>query len=146
MLVRIRAGGYDLAMDRQNQISDWILWLGDAAAYLVITIIGFSSHGILESSGLVRFLATLLPFYSSWVLFALWSGHYRGGHDPLIPWIVRSGATAVLAAPFASTLRAIWLGAPIQATFVLVMAGVSALGIMLWRVLFHLMMSPRRIR
>lgn len=146
MLVPIRAGGYDLAMDRQNQISDWILWLGDAIAYLVITIIGFSSHGILGASGLVRFLATLLPFYSCWVLFALWSGLYRGGYDRLIPWILRSGATAVLAAPFASTLRAIWLGAPIQATFVLVMAGVSALGIMLWRMLFHLVMRPRKIR
>jgi hypothetical protein len=133
-------------MDRQNRISDWILWLGDAVAYLVITIIGFSSHGILESSGLARFLATLLPFYTSWVLFALWNGRYRGGYDQLIPWILRSGATAVLAAPFAATLRAIWLGVPIQATFVLVMAGVSALGIMLWRVLFHLVMRPRKIR
>lgn len=126
-------------MDQEDQPRDWILRLGDAAVYLVITLIGFSTHGILASSGLVRFLATLIPFYASWVLFASWGSLYRGSYDRLIPWILGSGTAAVLAAPFASTLRAIWLGAPLQVTFVLVMAGFSALGIMLWRGLFHLL-------
>jgi amino acid transporter len=132
-------------MDRKNQRIDWLLRTGDAVAYLIITLFGFSSHGILASSGMVRLLATLLPFYASWVLFASWGDLNRGRYDRLIPWILRSGTTAVLAAPFASTLRAIWLGAPIQATFVLVMAGFSALGIMLWRVLFHFVIRPQKI-
>jgi hypothetical protein len=76
------------------------------------------------------------------VLFASWGGLYRGGYDRLIPWMLRSGTAAVLAAPFASTLRAIWIGVPIQVTFVLVMAGFSALGIIVWRVLFHLLIRP----
>ena len=124
-------------MDKRGNSRAWVLWIGDAVAYLIVTLAGFMSHGILDSSKLVRILATFLPFYTSWLLFALW-GRLHRVDGAATTWILRAGVTAMLAAPFASTLRALWLGAPIQATFVLVMAGVSATGVVLWRLLFLL--------
>lgn len=130
-------------MNPSNQVSDRVLWLGDAITYIAITLIGFSSHKILGSSAIVRILATLVPFYFSWLLFSLWGGVSRVQFDELVPWLLRSGGSAVLSAPFAATLRAFWLGAPVLPTFVLVMAGVSAVGIILWRTLFHAVIRSR---
>jgi hypothetical protein len=90
-------------MDRKNQRIDWLLRTGDAVAYLIITLFGFSSHGILASSGMVRLLATLLPFYASWVLFASWGDLNRGRYDRLIPWISLGHHVVACTIPFCDT-------------------------------------------
>jgi hypothetical protein len=123
-------------MNRNPLVSDIVLWLGDALAYVVITLIGFSSHGTLQSMTFTRMLATLLPFYASWILLAAWGGVHRSCVDQQWRWLLGSGISACLAAPLAATLRSLWLGGPILPTFVLVMAAMSTLGIMLWRLLF----------
>lgn len=142
-LVAKPAERYDQPMDRQNLPTIRALVLGDTIAYALITIIGFSSHGLLEASAILRILATFLPFYGSWVLFAFWGGVSRPAKDHSRRWLLRSGICAVLSAPFAATLRGFWLGSPILPTFVLVMAGVSAFGIMMWRLLFQQVIHPR---
>jgi hypothetical protein len=136
-------GRYDQHMSRPHRSSDLILWIGDAIAYIVITLIGFSSHGTLQSAVFTRMPATLLPFYASWILLALWGDVLRGCVDQRWRWLLGSGISAGLAAPLAATLRSLWLGGPILPTFVLVMAVVSTLGIMLWRLLFDLFIRPR---
>jgi uncharacterized membrane protein YadS len=130
-------------MNRPPLAPDIVLWLGDASAYIVITLIGFSSHGTLQSAGFTRILATLLPFYASWILLAVWGGVHRSCMDQHWRWLLGSGTSACLAAPLAATLRSLWLGGPILPTFVLVMAAISALGIMLWRLLFDRLIKPR---
>ena len=143
VLVPIRSGEYDQPMERQNLLSTRALWFGDLVAYIIITLIGFSSHGLLDWSAIVRILATFLPFYGSWILFAFWGGVSHPPVDRSWRWLLHSGISAVLSAPFAATLRGFWLGAPILATFVLVMAGVSALGIIAWRLLYQRVIQPR---
>jgi hypothetical protein len=130
-------------MGTSDQRADQILWIGDAFAYVAITLIGFSTHGILQSGAFIRLLATLLPFYVSWILLAVWGGVLRSRADQRWRWLLRSGISAALAAPLAAMLRSFWLGGSILPTFVLVMAAVSALGIMLWRLLFDRIIRPR---
>lgn len=135
VLVPCRAGEYDPAMENKNTPSDRVLWIGDALAYLLVTLLGFSTHGDLGNSSVGRVLATLIPFYTGWLLFAAWGGVLQTGAHPRL-WILRSAMTALLAAPFAAVLRGFWLGAPVQPVFVAVMAGVSALVIIIWRSLY----------
>ncbi len=137
------AEGYDLAMNQSDQMAQRVLWTGDALAYFIITLLGFSSHGTLGSSAIMRILATLLPFYVCWLLFAAWAGVNRASGQGARIWLLRSGVTAVLAAPMAATIRAMWLGAPVLPIFVVVMAGVSALGIMIWRAIYHFGISAK---
>jgi hypothetical protein len=122
-----------------------ILWLGDGLTFIVVTLIGFSSHGLLGSSTFLRLLATLIPFYLSWLLFAFWGGVSSGSNHQPRSWLLRSTLSALLSAPFAATLRGFWLAAPVLPLFVLVMAGVSALGILIWRTIFRVVLWPRWI-
>ena len=130
-------------MADSQRTSNWILWVGDTCAFVLITLIGFSSHGTLLTAQIERVLATFLPFYGSWILFAFWGGVSRPRTDRPWLWLLLSGISAVLSAPFAATLRAFWLGLPVIPTFVLVMAAVSALGIMMWRLLYQRAIQPR---
>ena len=118
------------------------LLLGDALVFLVVTLIGFASHGTLQVDSVSRFLATLLPFYASWVLFAYWGGLMDPAGETK-RWWLRCGVAAALSTPLAATLRALWLGSVVLPTFVLVMAGVSALAIAAWRWLYQVVVLPR---
>jgi hypothetical protein len=129
-------------MDELKRSSSLLLWMGDIGAYGVVTLIGFLSHGTIQSVQPVRVLATFLPFYVSWIVFALWGGvFYSPGTTPW-RWVLFSGIAAGLSAPLGATLRGFWLGSPVLPIFVLVMAGVSALGVMLWRLAYLRVIRP----
>ncbi|TFH37061.1 MAG: DUF3054 domain-containing protein [Anaerolineales bacterium] len=130
-------------MKESLRTSEWVLWAGDAAAYGLITLIGFSSHGALSSAPFPRILATFLPFYASWILFARWGAVIRSRPDRHWRWLLLSGISAFLSAPLAATLRAFWLDSLVIPTFVLVMAAVSSTGVMLWRLLYLRLIQPR---
>lgn len=110
-----------------------LLLTGDVIAFAIITLIGFSSHEELMISAASRMLATFFPFLAAWLLTAPWLD--------LFGWAARSRSTllwrtpfaAILAAPLGAWLRGLVLSAPILPVFVLVMAGVSALAMTLWR-------------
>ncbi len=110
-----------------------ILWACDLLTYVIVTLVGFRSHGTLGSAVLTRILATFVPFYLSWLIFSAWGRVHRKSANDGVSWLVLSGLAAFLSAPLGATLRGFWLGTPILPTFVLVMGLVSALGIVIWR-------------
>lgn len=106
---------------------------GDVILYGVVAVIGFSSHGRLGTMEFSRFLATWIPFSAAWVLVAGWAGLFRrelvlSRRGPL-----QAALAAGISAPLGGMLRGMWLGAAVLPVFVLVMAGVSALGMLVWR-------------
>jgi hypothetical protein len=109
------------------------LVIGDVAVYLVATLIGFASHDLLAGEHLLRMLATFFPFCLAWILYATLGGAYDSERLKGSARVLRPILIAVLAAPGGSLLRGLLLNTTIQTTFVLVMAGVTALGIGLWR-------------
>jgi hypothetical protein len=143
MLVIMISSEYDQAMSNRPGKLQTVLWLGDLAVFLLVTLIGFSSHGTLQQESLSRMLATLLPFFASWILFSSWSGLMYPPIEKRGTWWLRCGIVAAFAAPLAATLRALWLGTVVLPTFVLVMAGVSGLAIAAWRWLFQAVLLRR---
>ena len=130
-------------MTDTEALSPRVLWIGDLLAYVIITLIGFSSHGSLELAALLRMLATFGPFYASWLIFSTWAGVHRRLQGPDMSWLLRSGLAALLSAPLGATLRGFWLGTPILPIFVLVMGLVSMLGIIVWRGLYVKLIRSR---
>ena len=143
LLVVMPSSEYDQAMSNQPGKLQPLLWLGDLVVFLLVTFIGFSSHGTLQLKSLSRMLATLLPFFASWILFSSWSGLMHPPIEKRGTWWLSCGIVAAFSAPLAGTLRALWLGTVVLPTFVLVMAGVSALAIAAWRWLFQAVLLRR---
>jgi hypothetical protein len=120
----------------------WILVIGDAAMYAVATLLGFWNHGELGSSMGERFLATLVPFAVAWFVTAPWLGAYRRDRTGSLRELWRPALAAVLAAPLGGILRGLWLGGLVVPVFVLVMAGVTAVAVTVWRLI--VVMAGRR--
>jgi hypothetical protein len=102
---------------------------GDAVVVFVVTLVGFLSHDESPLALVNRFLASWVPFTLAWILAAYPVGLYQDERSSLDRLII----AALLAAPLGAILRGLWLGTVVQTTFVLVMAGVLALGMILWR-------------
>ena len=123
-------------LQNQRTLNLWLL-LGDLAALLVISIIGFITHG--EAIGW-NLLTTFLPFLVAWALIAPWLGVYRSeiANAPLQAW--RPALAAFLAAPMAAWLRGFLLNnRPILPIFVLALGGSAALGYLIWRLIWALL-------
>lgn len=118
----------------------WVI-IGDVAAVLLISIVGFLTH-YGEITGW-RWLTTFFPVLAAWIVFAPWVGVYRadGIEDPRQAW--RAGLAAFLSAPFAAWLRGALLNSPILPVFVLVLGLTNALGFLLWRLLVSLFLKNR---
>jgi hypothetical protein len=110
------------------------LIIGDAAAILVVTWIGFLSHS--EGIANLRWLTTFIPLCLAWALQSPWLGLYRPEItcNPRQVW--RVVLAALLAAPLAGLLRALMLGTMVIPVFVGVLGGVSALGMAFWRLAY----------
>lgn len=112
----------------------WLL-LGDIISLGLVTLFGFASHGTLNTAG-ARVLSTFIPLLAAWFLSAPLLGVYR------LEWVVQARQlwrpfwAMVLAAPFAAWLRAVWLGSVVLPIFVVVLGGVSAIAILVWRLVF----------
>ena len=112
-----------------------ILLIGDIITLALVTVFGFARHGTIGTAG-TRLLMTFVPLVVSWLLAALPLGAYDLGRvsDPRQLW--RPFWAMVLAAPLAAWMRGMGLNSPIIPVFVLVLGGFSALGILVWRVLY----------
>lgn len=120
-----------------------VLLAGDVVTISVITILGFVSHGTLATAGM-RILATFIPMLVSWFLIGPHLGVYDQSKICIPSQLWRPIWAMVLAAPFASWLRGVWLNSPILPIFVFVLAGVSALGMLLWRLSYYLIRCRKR--
>lgn len=115
----------------------YMLVAGDILVLAIVTLLGFASHGSLETAG-SRMLSTFIPLVIAWLLIAPHLLVYKKiiVHDVRQLW--RPFWAMILAAPIAAWLRGIILNAPILPLFVLIIGGVSALAILFWRLFFWL--------
>jgi hypothetical protein len=116
-----------------------ILILGDVLAIALVTIIGFATHGEANLSFLPRMAALFLPLSISWFLLAPALGLFQREKisNPKELW--RPALTALFSAPLAAVLRGFILNAPIIPIFAVILAGTSALGMVIWRALYFLL-------
>lgn len=111
-----------------------ILMLGDAFALLLVTVLGFASHG--EAGAVMRMPSTLLPLALGWVAGAVPLGLYEVPHWRDWRSLGRVLWAVVLAAPLAAWLRALWLHTAVLPVFVAVLGAFTALFMLLWRAAF----------
>ncbi len=112
-----------------------VLIVGDVVTISLVTIIGFASHGTATSAG-TRMLTTFLPLTAAWFLIAPFVGVYDRRN--VVDWrqLWRPFWSMVLAAPMAAWMRGMILDSPILPLFVIILGGVSAIGMFLWRGVF----------
>jgi hypothetical protein len=108
---------------------------GDILAIALVTIIGFASHGELGNAG-ARMLTTFIPLLVAWGMTAPFLGAYDLQRTTNLHQIWRPFWAMVLAGPLAAWLRGVMLNAPIIPIFVLVLTGISALGMAAWRAVY----------
>jgi len=119
-----------------------IIWLlvGDMVTLGLVTIFGFASHGTLSTAG-ERILTTLLPVLVSWLLVAPFLGAYRLEWTSDWRQLWRPFWAMVLAAPLAAWMRAVWLESVIMPVFVVVLGGISAIAILIWRLIYWVILT-----
>jgi hypothetical protein len=108
---------------------------GDVITLILVTVIGFASHGTLETAG-SRILATFVPLLAAWAAVAPPIGAYDRSRLADLRQVWRPAWAMVLAGPLMAVLRGLWLNAPVIPTFAVVMSAVGAAGILAWRLLY----------
>ncbi len=121
-----------------------ILIAGDILAILIVTMIGFATHGEADLSFLPRMAAAFFPLTIAWFLLAPWFGLFQMEiiSNPKQLW--RPVLAMLFAAPLAAILRGLLLNAPIIPIFAVVLASTSAFGMFLWRGIYFLLRRKTR--
>jgi hypothetical protein len=116
---------------------------GDLLAIALVTLIGFATHGEAVPAFLPRMLILFVPLVVGWLVLAPFFGLFHAAiiADPGQIW---RGALAMLfVVPAALVVRGMILGLPILPLFGLILSGVSALGMLIWRGIVLLVMRFR---
>ena len=116
--------------------SKQILYIGDAIAIVLLTLMGFASHDELNAAFLPRMLAMLVPLTLAWFLLAPWLGLFEPEITSSPKQLWRPAFAMVFAAPFAAVLRSLLLNTAILPVFAVVLAATSAFSMLLWRGLY----------
>ena len=120
------------------------LFLGDVAVLALVTLFGFANHSELDADG-KRMLATFIPLLVSWLMVAPFLGAYDLARQKDVRQSWRVFYAMVLAGPFAGFLRGVMLGnAPVMPIFVVVIGGISALSLLVWRLFYWLVAFRNR--
>jgi DUF3054 family protein len=114
-----------------------ILILGDILVIALITFIGFATHGEAGVSFLPRMAAIYFPLVVSWFLLAPLLGLFQQATASSPGQLWRAACAAIFAAPLAAVLRGFLLNAPVIPIFAAVLAGTSALGMVVWRLIWY---------
>jgi hypothetical protein len=114
-----------------------ILLIGDTITIILVTLIGFASHGELGTAG-SRMLTTFIPLTLAWFIVSPFYGVYDLEYSTNINHLWRPALAMIVSAPFAAWLRGLLLNSPILLVFVFVLGGFSVLAIIIWRILFIL--------
>lgn len=124
-------------MQNRGNLQRFVLIAGDIITLAIVTVIGFASHGTADTAG-SRILTTFIPLVVAWFLIAPFLQVYdnqisRDGRQLWRPlWAM------ILASPMAAWLRGLMLSSPILPVFVIILGGVSAVAILVWRGIFWL--------
>jgi hypothetical protein len=115
---------------------------GDLLTLALVTVIGFASHGEAATAGL-RMLTTFVPLALAWFLVAPFFGVYEPDRAAAYRQLWRPFWAMIVAGPLAGWLRSVILGivnhtglnTPILPIFVVVLGGIAALAVLVWRLL-----------
>ncbi|MFT3893494.1 MAG: DUF3054 domain-containing protein [Anaerolineales bacterium] len=109
------------------------LIIGDILAILLVTIIGFATHGELGTSFAARMAAAFFPLTVAWFLLAPFIRLFQLEitSNPRQLW--RPVLAMFFAGPFAAVLRGFLLNAPVIPIFAVVLSATSAFGMLVWR-------------
>ncbi len=110
-----------------------LLILGDTLAILIVTIIGFATHGEADLTFMPRMAAMFFPLLIAWFLLAPFLGLFEPGATSSAGQLWRPVLAMVFAAPLATVLRGLILNAPIIPIFAVVLSATSAFGMLVWR-------------
>ena len=113
-----------------------ILILGDILAILIVTIIGFATHGEAGFSFLPRMAAAFFPLLIGWFLLAPFLELFQQEYTSNTKQLWRPVLAMIFAASFAAVLRGFLLNAPILPIFAVVLGATSASGILIWRTIY----------
>ncbi len=108
------------------------LVLGDVLALALVTLIGFASHGELNTAGR-RMLTTFFPLLAGWLLAGPALGAYDLRRVGQLAQLWRPAWAMFLGGALAAGLRGWWLNAPIIPIFLFVLSSVGAAGMLIWR-------------
>ncbi len=110
-----------------------ILIIGDILSIAILTVIGFATHGEVGTSFILRMGTTFFPLSLAWFLSAPWFELFdeQVTSNPKMLW--RILFAMLLAAPLAVILRAVSLHSAASPLFVLILGGMNALGMLVWR-------------
>ena len=124
----------------------WVLYAGDLLAIALVTFIGFATHGEAGVSFVPRMAALYLPLSISWFLLTPALGLFdrKVTLDPKQLW--RPALAMIFAAPMAAVLRGFLLNAPVIPIFAAVLAGTSALGMVIWRLIWYSLAKGKTMR
>ena len=112
-----------------------ILIMGDVLAILVVTFIGFASHGEAGLSFLPRMAAIFFPLAIAWFVLAALL-HLFDQENISLNQLWRPVLAMIFVGPLAVVVRGLILNAPIIPIFAVVLSATSALGILIWRVIY----------
>jgi len=121
------------------------LVLGDIIALVIITVIGFATHGETDLSFLPRMLTTFVPLVVGWFLIAPWLRLFDLQITSAPKQLWRPPLAMLLAAPMTVILRATMLNAVALPLFTLILGGSPALGMHIWRLLWYFLATNKRI-
>jgi len=115
------------------------LIVGDSFATLIITLIGFATHGEANVSFLPRMAAIFFPLVIAWFLLSPSFGLFQPDITSSAKQLWRPVLAMIFAAPFAAVLRGLLLNAPIIPIFAVVLAATSAFGMLVWRAIYMIL-------
>lgn len=115
------------------------LIVGDILAILIITLIGFATHGEADISFMPRMAAMFFPLLISWYLLSPFLGLFHQEITSNAGQLWRPVLAMIFAAPLAAVLRGLILNAPILPIFAVVLGATSALGMLVWRGIYLLL-------
>jgi len=110
-----------------------ILIIGDVLAILIVTIIGFATHGEAALSFLPRMAAVFFPLLVAWFLLAPFLGLFQQEITSNTKQLWRPVLAMIFAGPFAAVMRGFLLNAAIIPIFAVILASTSAFGMLIWR-------------
>ena len=119
------------------------LILGDIHAILIVTVVGFATHGELGTSFIGRMAAVFFPLTIAWFVLSPFLGLFQQEFTSNLKQLWRPVLAMIFAAPLAAVLRGFLLNAPIIPVFAVVLASTSAFGMLVWRGIYLLLIRKK---
>lgn len=128
---------YNECMNAKNYELSNIIIFGDFVTILLVTLIGFANHN--SQFDISRILANWLPMCLAWGMAAPLLGLWNKHQPTFLKNWWRVIWAAILSVPLAVVIRGFILNTPTIGIFVLVMVAFSALGLLIWRLIWQLL-------